>query len=250
MSSISAFAQGGTSPAQKNEKFATLSEQFIHETLAQSPASASQAGFHHYRDPKNGKDLALDSLLDDVSPKGFAAQRQLYVKWRNRFQTKTPVPSLGPEDAADWHLIDDQIAINLLELDQIQNYRHNPTVYVELLGAALFQPLTDDYASENVRVNDVLSRVSQVPRFLEQSKSALADADPIFIKVAIEENDGNINLVQPTIAGRTASVPALKSRFDKVAPPAIAALKAFNDWLGSDLAKRKTSRTWRLGKQL
>jgi uncharacterized protein (DUF885 family) len=236
-------------PAQTNEKFAKLSEQFIHETLAQSPSNASQAGYHHFLDPKTGKDIALDSLLDDVSPAGFAAQRRLYAQWRKRFHTDTPVVSLGPEDAADWHLIDDQIALNLLELDQIQNYRHNPTVYVELLGSALFQPLTDDYASEEIRFGDVLSRTAQIPRFLKQAQSELTDADPIFIKVAIEENEGNLNLVQNTIASAVSNNPALKSRFDKVAPRAIAALKNFSQWLQSDLAKRKADRTWRLGKQ-
>ncbi|MBS1806063.1 MAG: DUF885 domain-containing protein [Acidobacteria bacterium] len=244
-----AVAQGNSATTQTSEKFAGLSEQFIHETLAQSPSSASQAGYHHYRDLKGGKDLALDSLLDDVSPAGFAAQRELYARWRERFHAETPVASLGPEDAADWYLIDDQIALNLLELEKIQNYRHNPTVYVELLGAALFQPLTDDYASEDVRVGDVLSRVAATPRFLDQARSVLADSDPIFIKVAIEENDGNINLMQNTIASAAAKSPALKSRFDKVAPDAVAALKSFSEWLNSDLAKRKTDRTWRLGKE-
>lgn len=235
--------------AQSNAKFAALSEQFIHETLAQSPASASQAGYHHHREAKTGEDIALDSLLDDVSAAGFTAQLKLYARWRDRFHKETPVASLGPEDAADWRLIDDQIALNLLELDQIQNYRHNPTIYVELLGSALFQPLTGDYAAEEVRVGDVLSRVAGTPRFLDQARSVLADADPIFIKVAIEENEGNINLIQNTIAAVAARTPALKSRFEKVAPPAIASLKSFNEWLTSDLAKRKTDRTWRLGKQ-
>ena len=249
MCSTHAAAQSATAPTQTNKKFAGLSEQFIHETLAQSPSSASQAGYHHYREAKSSKDLALDSLLDDVSQAGFAAQREMYARWRDRFHTETPVASLGPEDAADWHLIDDQIALNLLELDQIQNYRHNPTVYVELLGAALFQPLTDDYAAEDVRANDVFSRASQIPRFLKQAQSVLMDADPIFIKVAIDENEGNINLIRKTIAESVAKKPVLKARFDQVAPPAIAALKAFNDWLQSDLAKHKTDRTWRLGKQ-
>ena len=52
-----------------------------------------------------------------------------------RFHTETPVVSLDPQDAADYRLIDDQISQNLLELDHIQNYKHNPTVYVELLGS-------------------------------------------------------------------------------------------------------------------
>ncbi len=233
---------------QGNEKFATLSEAFIHETLALSPSSASQAGYHKHVDPKTGQTIALDSLLDDVSPKGFAEQRRVYTQWRERFHSDTPVASLGVQDAADWRLIDDQIGLNLLELDRIQNYNHNPTVYVELLGSALFQPLTDEYAAEDVRLSDVLSRVAATPTFVDQARSELVDADPIFIKVAVQENDGNINLIQDTIAAAVAKHPELKARFDRVAPPAVKALKDFSQWLQNDLARRKTDRTWRLGK--
>jgi uncharacterized protein (DUF885 family) len=242
-------AQIGFAAPQGNEKFAKLSEEFVHETLALSPASASQAGYHKYVDPKTGQTIALDSQLDDMSLEGMAKQRSVYVAWRERFHTQVPVAGLGAEDAADWHLIDDQIALNLLELDRIQAYKHNPTEYVELIGASLFQPLTDDYAAEDVRVGDVLSRVQATPRFLDQAKSELVDADPIFIKVAIEENEGNIDLIQTMIAG-AANHPNLKARFDQVAPPAVKALKDFSQWLQNDLAKRKTDRTWRLGKEL
>lgn len=235
---------------QPNVKFAKLSEDFIHETLALSPASASQAGYHQHRDAKTGKIIALDSLLDDMSPEGVAEQRRVYAQWRERFHSETPLASLGLEDAADWHLIDDQIAQSLLEFDRIQAYKHNPTEYVELIGSALFQPLTDDYAPEDVRLGDVLSRVAATPRFLDQAKSELVDADPIFIKVAVEENEGNVDLIQSTIAAAVANRPELKARFNQVAPPAIKALKDFSEWLQNDLAKRKTDRTWRLGKQL
>ncbi|MGC1424381.1 MAG: DUF885 domain-containing protein [Terracidiphilus sp.] len=241
-------AQIGPAAPQGNEKFAKLSTEFIHETLALSPSSASQAGYHKHVDPKTGKTIALDALLDDVSPKGMATQRQVYAQWRERFHTETPVASLGPEDAADWHLIDDQIGLSLLEFDRIQNYKHNPTVYVELLGSALFQPLTDEYAAEPVRLGDVLSRVAATPTFLDQARSELVDADPIFIKVAVQENEGNVDLIQDTIAVAVAKHPELKARFDQVAPPAVKALKDFSQWLQADLAKRKTDRTWRLGK--
>lgn len=243
-------AQLGFAAPQGNEKFAKLSEEFIHETLALSPSSASQAGYHKYVDPKTRKTIALDSLLDDMSPEGIAEQRRVYTGWRVLFHKETPVASLGPEDAADWRLIDDQIALNLLELDRIQNFRHNPTVYVELLGSALFQPLTDDYAAEDVRLGDILSRIAAIPKFLDQARSELLDADPIFIKVAAEENDGNIDLINGTIANAVAGHAELKARFDQVAPPALKELKDFSGWLNSDLAKRKTDRTWRLGKEL
>jgi hypothetical protein len=243
------IAQTSNSSAEANAKFAKLSEKFIHETLALSPSNASQAGYHQHVDPKTGKTIALDALLDDVGAAGKAEQRRVYAQWRERFLTETPLASLGVEDAADWQLIDDQIALSLLELDRTQDYKHNPTVYVELLGSALFQPLTDDYAPEHVRLGDILSRIAASPRFLDQARSQLVDADHIFIKVAIEENDGNIDLIENTIAPAIPAGSKLKAQFDQVAPQAIEALKNFSRWLQDDLAKRKTDRTWRLGKE-
>jgi hypothetical protein len=248
--STTLMAQNVSPAAQASGKFAKLSEEFIHETLALSPSSASQAGYHHHVDPKTGETIALDALLDDVSEAGIAQQRGAYAQWRQRFHEETPLSSLGVQDAADWRLIDDQIGLNLLDLDRIQNYKHNPTVYVELLGGALFQPLTDDYAPEDVRLGDILSRVRAIPRFLDQARSQLLDADPIFIKVAIEENDGNIDLIENTIGAAFQGESKLKGQFDHDAPSAIAALKDFSRWLENDLAKRKTDRTWRLGKDL
>jgi uncharacterized protein (DUF885 family) len=247
--STALLAQANSS-AEASSKFAKLSEEFIHETLALSPSNASQAGYHQHVDPKTGKTVALDALLDDMSSAGMAEQRRVYAQWRERFHTETPLASLGVEDAADWQLIDDQIALTLLELDRIQNYKHNPTVYVELLGGALFQPLTDDYAPQDVRLGHILSRIAATPRFLDQAQSQLVDADPIFIKVAAEENDGNIDLIQNTIAPAIPAGSKLKAQFDQVAPPAIEALKKFSGWLADDLAKQKTDRTWRLGKEL
>ena len=121
---------------------------------------------------------------------------------------------------------------------------------MELLGGALFQPLTDDFAPEDVRLGYILSRIAASPHFLDQARSQLVDADPIFIKVAIEENDGNIDLIENTIAPAIPAGSKLKAQFDEVAPRAVEALKNFSRWLQDDLAKRKTDRTWRLGKEL
>jgi hypothetical protein len=233
--------------AASDAKFAAFCETFIHETLALSPSAASQAGYHKHVDPKSGKTIELDSVLDDVSPAGMAVQREVYARWRERFHKETPLQSLGMEDAADWRLIDDWIGFLLLEFDHIQNYKHNPTLYVEVLGAALFQPLTEEYAPKPVRLGHILSRISQIPRFLGEARQELSDADAIYVKVAIEENEGNMELIQHTIAAQIPEDSSLKPEFDSVAPPALAALKSFSSWL-QDLVKRNTTRTWRLGK--
>jgi uncharacterized protein (DUF885 family) len=236
----------GASPAQK---FAELSDQFMKDSLALSPTSASAAGYHKHVDPKTDKTIELDALLDDMSLEAMAEQRAFYQNWRERFRNETPVSALDAQDAADWQLIDDQIGLNLLEFDKIQNYRHNPTAPVELIGNALFLPLTQDYAPLDVRVGHVLSRVSAIPRLLTQVKRYLGDSDPIFITTAIQENDGNIDLIENMIASEIPAGSPLKAEYDKAAPPAIAALKDFSQWLQNDLAKRPSHLTWRLGKE-
>jgi len=235
--------------APGNAKFLAMADQFVKESLALSPVNASQAGYHKHVDAKTGKTIMLDAELDDVGDAGMAAQLAFYRDWRRRFQTETPVASLNAQDAADFRLIDDQIALNLLELEHIQNYKHNPTVYVELLGSGLFLPMTQEYAPKAVRTADVISRIGQISRFIEQAKSQLVDADPIFISTAVGENQGNLDMVEG-LAGDIPADSPLKAQYDKVASPAKKSLSDFNDWMTNDLAKRPTNgRTWRLGEE-
>jgi len=236
--------------AAASQKFAQLSDEFLKESLALSPVSASAAGYHKHVNPKTGQTVELDAQLDDMSLDAMARARAFYAGWRERFRKETPPSSLDPEDAADWQLIDDQIGLSLLEFDQIQSYRHHPTVVVELIGNGLFLPLSQSYAPKDVRVGHVLSRIGQIPRVLDQVKQYLSDADPIFVTTAIQENDGNIDLIQNTVAGEIDPGSPLKAQFDKVAPPAIAALKGFSRWLQDDLGKRTSHLDWRLGKDL
>jgi uncharacterized protein (DUF885 family) len=238
------------SRAAAAQKFAALSDKFMKESLALSPSSASAAGYHVHHDPKTGKTIELDALLDDLSLESIAQQGAFYANWRERFREETPLTDLDPEDAADWQLVDDQIGFSLLEFGKIQSYRHNPTVVVELIGNALFLPLTQTYAPHDVRVGHVLSRMHQIPRLLKQVKPYLTDADPVWVSTAVEENAGNIDLIENTLAQEIPVGSPLKTQYDEAAPPAIAALNDFSRWLQNDLGKRPSRLTWRLGKEL
>jgi uncharacterized protein (DUF885 family) len=210
---------------------------------------ASSVGYHQHIDAKTGKTVWLDALLDDLSLEGIAEQRAFYQQWRERFRRETPRLTLNPQDAADWQLIDDQIGLNLLEFDKIQTYRHNATAPVELIGNGLFLPLTQEYAPKEVRVGHVLSRVGEIPRLLNQVKQYMSDVDAIFVQTAIEENEGNIDMIENTIAREIPPGSPLKTKYDQLSPPAIAALKDFSKWLQEDLGKRPSRLTWRLGKE-
>jgi uncharacterized protein (DUF885 family) len=247
----SAGANGGTSdmhPEPSSTSFSRLAEEFMKASLALSPVSASQAGYHRHTEA-GGRVRDLDAEIDDLSPAGVAAQRRFYASWGERFRREVGPGSLAAQDAADFQLIDDQIALNMLEFDGIQSFKHNPTGVVELIGNALFLPLTQEYAPKGVRLGHVLSRLGELPRALSQAKQSLVDSDPIFVTVAREENEGNLDLVEATLAQEIPQGSALRSRYDKVAPAALAALRDFSKWL-EELGHRPSSRSWRLGKDL
>lgn len=244
-------ALAATSKEMYAEKFAQLSDQYMKETLARYPSNASQFGYHKHTDPKTGKVLELDAMLDDVSLEFISSEREFYSNWRKRFREETPPDQLDAQDRADWQLIDDQIGLALLDAEQIESHKHNPTWIVEMIGSAVFQPLTVDYAPKAVRVGHAVSRIAEVPRALQQVKEYLDDCSPVFVNSAIAENAGNIELIEKTIAEEIPKDDSeLKAKYAEVAPPAVSSLKDFTRWLQDDLAKRKTNRSWRLGKTL
>jgi hypothetical protein len=232
-----------------SERLAKLSEQFLHQSLQLSPVGASQAGYHTYTDPDSGKTVRLDAELDELGTEDIADQLKFYRHWRDRFRSQVPYRSLGAQDHADWILIDDGISSNLLELEKMQSYKHNPTVWVELIGNGLFLNMSQAYAPKDERMADAVSRIAQIARFIGQARQQLVDSDPIFIKVAIEENEGNLGMIDDIGKELPPSGP-VRQRFDRFSPAAKKALKDFTQWLQTDLANRPTNgRTWRLGKQ-
>jgi len=206
--------------------------------LALSPVSATQAGYHEH----NG--MALDEMLDDYSTSGIETQRRFLQDFQKRV-ADTDAASLDREQQADLQILRNNIGVSLLEFDTIQNYRHNPTVYVELAGNALYTPFVLSYAPADARFRHIVKRLEKIPALVEQAKANLVDAPEIWNRVAREENEGNIGLIDQTL--RKAAPDALKASYDAAAAPAIAALKDFNAFLAGPFAKKTSD--WRLGKE-
>lgn len=220
-----------------SETFAKLAEEFIYTSLANSPSASTQYGYHRHGN------LELDSLLDDYSPAAIERQRRWYQDLRLRLQRASDIDTLSAEDRADLDIVHDQISLSLLELQTIQNYRHNPTLYVELIGNALYTPYILEYADKNQRYEHIIARLQAIPELLQQARRNLTTAPRIWTEVAIDENDGNIALIEGEM--RTQAPAGARTRYDEAATPAIQALKSFTQYLRSDLMHR--DRDWRLG---
>jgi uncharacterized protein (DUF885 family) len=213
-----------------------LTQESVYTNLRFSPVAATQTGYHQHQG------VVLDELLDDYSPAAIDAQRKFHSGFRKRLDAVQP-EQLSAEDRADYDILRGQCELALLELDSIQSFRHNPTLYVELIGNALFSPSSLDYAPKPQRYRHIIARLGRVRALLESAKQNLADAPEIWNKVAQEENEGNIGLLDKTL--REGAPAEIRADYDRAVTPALDALREFNRWLKDDLSKRTSD--WRLG---
>lgn len=234
---LSAFVLMSCSTTASTDSFPQLAEEFVFTTLGFSPVNATAQGLHEH------KGARFDEMLDDWSPTAVDRQRQWYLDFRKRLAA-LDARTLGAEERADRDLIEQQIALALLEFDVIRNYKHNPTMYVELVGNALFTPFTMEYAPKDRRLRHVIARLKRLPVLFDQAQKQLVDAPDIWINVALDENAGNIALIDETL--RAAMPEELKAEYDAAAAPALDALRGFERYLRKDLGDRQEGE-WRLG---
>jgi uncharacterized protein (DUF885 family) len=220
-----------------SDTLSRLTGEFVYTTLSFSPATATSAGLHQYQKQK------LDDLLDDFSSASLDRQLHFYEDFQGRLH-QLPADKLTTEDRADLSILDDQTSLALLDLKELHSALHNPTAYVETLGNALFSPFVLDYAPQPQRLRSIMARLQKVPLYLDQASTNLLSAPPIWTQVAVEENQGNMDLVDKTIR---AGVPDnLRDAYARAARPALDAMRKFQDYLKNSLSAR-TDWDWRLG---
>jgi uncharacterized protein (DUF885 family) len=225
-------------PEVSSADFDKLVGDFVYGSLALSPSSATASGYHQH----NG--VSMDEALDDLSPAGIEAGRQFYKSFDARLQALNQA-SLDKEQKADVGVMRNNIALTMLDFDDIQSFKHAPQSYVELIGNALYTPYVLNYAAKEVRFGHIVKRLEKLPALYEQAKGNLVDAPEVWNRVAREENDGNIDLIDNVLRKEVPA--AQKDDYAKAAKAAIAAAKDFNTWLEKTLSQKKSD--WRLGKE-
>jgi uncharacterized protein (DUF885 family) len=218
-------------------KLSSLTEEFVNTTLSFSPATATGVGLHEYQKHK------LDDLLDDFSAPSLDKQLHFYEDFQNRLH-QLPVDKLTLADQADYAILDDQTSLALLDLKEVHSALHNPTMYVETLGNALFSPFILEYAPKPQRIESIIARLQRVPLYLDQAATNLIAAPLIWTQVAIDENQGNIDLVDKAIRAQLPD--NLRDNYTRAAGPALDAMTKFQAYLKNRLSAR-TDADWRLG---
>jgi uncharacterized protein (DUF885 family) len=234
------FALTACGPKQPGS-LAPLVDEFVYTSLAFSPSGATSQGYHDHHGRK------LDNELDDFSYTSLHNQANFFASFHKRLAA-VDRDKLSPEDRADAAIMEQQLALALLDLGVVRSFQRNPTVYVESLGNALFSPLVLQYAPLPERMRSLLARVKAIPHYLDTARHTLVRSPGIWLNVAREEDQGNIDLIDHQIR---AAMPAdLKVEYNTAAEAALSAVRAFDAFLADEMPRRSQGRqepSWRLG---
>lgn len=234
----------------QNDKFLKFTERFVHESLALSPTGATAAGYHRHTDARTGRVVALDELLDDYTAGGLERQREVTRELRGEL-ARFASAKLDAAERIDLAIMRNALDESDFDLDGVQAHRHNPALYSNSLGYAIFQPMIQEYAPLGVRVRHIFARLEQIPPFLAAARANLVDTDPVFTQAAEDGTEGNISLLEnqlKQLVTQTGSA-ELSALYANVVPRTVTELRGFLDYLKEDLAKRSTG-SWRLGAAL
>jgi len=218
--------------------FQEIARDYVYTYLSMFPSLATAAGYHAH------PGLTLDDKLETFSESELARLRDFQNQFRRRL-SDVNVETLNAEERADYEIVAGHMRLTDLELETLQSYRHNPTLYVELVGNSIFNLYTLNFAPLEKRYDAIIARLGKITGLVEQARRNLTNAPGIWIKVALEENEGNRIMLMQTL--RDACPLSRRVAYDTAAGIAVTTLQQFNDFLEQELAKRPAQ--WRLGKE-
>ncbi len=220
----------------KPQRFSTIAEEYVLNTLTFAPSQATAAGYHRH------SGVPLDELLDEFSPATAARHRAYYGRFALGLKRDIIPEKLAPEDRADYDLVSQLLTLARFEIETLAPWTHAPQLYAEVIGNALFVPYAQEYGPRNKRFYDILKRMERIPSRVLQAQGNLVSAPKVWRDVAIEETKGNIDLIALLKKERPADI---SKKFDDAAGKATVALNQYIQFLTKDFEGKDFD--WRLG---
>src|SRR5262245_46063119 len=138
--------------------FSKFVDQYFDALFDWAPSYGTSVGLHQY-----------DAKLENLS----AAAIQRRVAKLNEFgselaQLRHNSRSAGESIVAE--SLDGQIKAEVLDLEQVQSWHHNPMNYVGLPGGAIDRLMKRNFAPPRERLQSVIARLKAIPAVLEAMK--------------------------------------------------------------------------------
>ncbi len=212
-----------------SERLSRFSDEYLAALFDTYPPLASSLGLHDY-----------DGLVPDFRE----GARNRRIAALRAFKTRLadiPPGALDAEDSHDYTLLSLSVDEELFELETLREFDRNPMAYSGALDVSGY--VKRNYAPLERRVEALTGHLRHFPDVLVAAREILQPQIPLpFLETSLEVFMGTIQFLEHDLpaAVRPVGAGALWSRFERANTDALAALRAFTQYLDKDLRPRAT----------
>jgi uncharacterized protein (DUF885 family) len=225
----SAFAVTPKSPSA-SARFSELVDRYYAEYPRFHPTAATELGLHEH-----------DADLEPMSQASQSAEEKRLRDWDAQF-AGVDAGALTRSEQADLQTLRAGIASSLVELADVQGWRHRPDVYPGLASRALYAIIKRDFAPAEERLRSAIAREEKIPALLAEGKKNLSAVSKVAVEIALDEIPGIIDFFDKDVPLAFSPVlgrdQALAARLKRSTAAATGALKDYGEFLRREIAPR------------
>ncbi len=225
MSQTSSYQQSPTTGANVPSAYDKLVDAYFDGYFRFHPTRGTAAGLHQY-----------ETMLEDYSQRSREAEIAFLNEERQRFGGLDP-DHLDEERRADLQLVLNNINAQLLELEVIRSWQHNPDTYSSSPTRSIFILMSRNFALPEQRLRDVIEREQKMPANFAAAKANLKDVPKIYTEIALQQVPGIIGFFQNDVplAFKSVTDTKLLADFKASNDKVVFELERYQDFLKSDL---------------
>jgi uncharacterized protein (DUF885 family) len=220
----------------EDAKLAAFFRAYLDKQFAAHPLAATRAGDHRF-----------DHLLDDVSPKARAADREHIKDTLAELPRRIDKAKLSRDGQIDYEIFEHDLVYSLWQADNARPFEQDARVYNDYVSESVYLLLTQSTLPKDRNVENAAKRMAFIPKVVAAAQESLKDPPEVFVKTAISQNRGAIAFYENGLFELTGETPGL-SALRTAAGPVVAALKDYQSFLEKELLPRAKG-DWRLGKE-
>ena len=207
-------------------------DQFIESELKMFPERATGLGDHRF-----------DNRIDDLSADGIADEILHAAKWMARFGAINP-HTLTEANRADRDWLIARCDSELLYTQKIRDYQRDPGMY--LPTSAIYSLIKRNFAPLQNRMQSVTEREKAALKNFDYARTNLRpdQVAQVTVDINLEQMPATVAFFEKSLPEAFAQVPdgPGKSAFEAANQQLIAAIKAYGDWMKTDLRPHATGK--------
>ena len=204
-----------------------------------NPSAATSVGFHQY-----------DGNIEDYSAAAVAKRIETLKLLQGQI---SGLPSRRtPDEEIDIEILDGQIRAELVDLETLETWRHNPMNYVSVPGGAIDNLMKRNFAPAAERLRSVIARLKGIPKIVAAMKQNIDNPPREFTELAFRIAHGSVGFFRTSVANwakdAASDDTALLNEFATANAAAANSLQDAADWLQKTLLP-KSQGTYAIGRE-